>query len=125
MVHISIHPLKNPEKMHTFLILLSLLTLGHVTHAGTDEEDVANIDAFIRDIMTSEDMIGLAVAVVKDHRPLMAEGYGVMDIVQGGDVTNRTLWYLASCSKALNAALISKVLSEDGRYAIFFVNGNT
>ena len=84
----------------------------------TDAEDAAEIDAFINDIMTSEEMVGLTVAVVKEGRPLLASGYGIMDINTLGDVTNETLFYLASCSKAFNAALVSHMLSLDGRYDI-------
>ncbi len=97
------------------VVALATVLLGNVhSQGGSDEEQIAIIDEFIRDLMASEDMIASAHAVVKFGRPLMAEGYGVKDLETQEPVTNHTLFYLASCTKAITAALVLNTLDQFG-----------
>ncbi len=102
------------------LALAAVLLLGNVCcQEGSDEEQIALIDEFIRDLMESERMVGAAHAVVKFGRPLMAQGYGVKDLETQEPVTNHTLFYLASCTKAINAALVVNTLDQYGYVAVW------
>ncbi|WAR00867.1 GIGA6-like protein [Mya arenaria] len=55
---------------------------------------------------------GLAASAVKDNRVVFADGYGVADLNDGRKVTNRTLFGIASMSKAFASALMIKLLHE-------------
>lgn len=55
---------------------------------------------------------GLTVSVVKDGRVQFAKGYGIADLGTGHKVTNRTMFGIASMSKAFAAALMIKLLHD-------------
>ena len=104
----------NSYVIYMVLGLAALLRSNVRCQGSSDEEQIALIDGFIRDLMDSERMVGTAHAVVKFGRPLMAEGYGVKDLETQEPVTNHTLFYLASCTKAINAALVVNTLDQYG-----------
>lgn len=55
---------------------------------------------------------GLAASAVKDGQVVFADGYGVADLSTGRKVTNRTLFGIASMSKAFASALMIKLLHD-------------
>ena len=57
---------------------------------------------------------GLAIAVVKDGAVVMAEGFGRRDVARGLAVTPRTLFAIASCTKAFTTMGMA-MLADDGR----------
>lgn len=61
---------------------------------------------------------GLTVSVVKDGRLLFAKGYGVTDVSTKTPVTNKTLFQIASLSKAFAATLLVKQLEEKPNLSI-------
>jgi CubicO group peptidase (beta-lactamase class C family) len=57
---------------------------------------------------------GVAVAVVKDGKVILAEGYGVRDVKNKLKVTSKTLFAIGSSSKAFTAA-DAGILVDDGK----------
>ncbi len=102
---------------NTIICARSLLLLGLFSYGicDTDEEQKTRIDAFVREIMTNNDVPGLSLAVVKRGDPFMSEGYGVMDLQSQRPITNQTLFYIASTTKAMTATVLAKVLHEGSR----------
>ncbi|XP_033751010.1 protein flp-like [Pecten maximus] len=56
---------------------------------------------------------GLAVAVVKNGKVILAKGYGVRDVSTGTPTTNTTVFGIASLSKAFAATLLMKQLGPN------------
>ena len=82
---------------------------GDVTHRNRLE---ASVDSFVESLLSSRDVLGLNIAIVKGNETLLAKGYGVADLDTGRPVTNTTLFGLASLSKAFAATLLGKVFDD-------------
>jgi CubicO group peptidase (beta-lactamase class C family) len=54
----------------------------------------------------------LAVGVVKDQELIYAKGFGVMNLKTGGEVTERTLFHMASVTKPFVATSIVQLLEQ-------------
>lgn len=57
---------------------------------------------------------GMAIAIVKDDRVILARGFGVADLESQRPVTDETLFAVGSTTKAFTAALIG-MLVDDGK----------
>ena len=75
--------------------------------AGQVEMAVAKVDGIVADIMQRTGVPGLAVAVVKDGKVLLAEGYGLREIGKPEPVGPGTVFQLASVSKSLAASVVA------------------
>lgn len=84
---------------------------GSRAHGAAAEQ----IDAFARAVMRANpEQPGLGVAVVEDGRVTLTRGYGVRILGRRDPVTERTLFGIASNTKAMTAASIA-MLVEAGR----------
>lgn len=73
------------------------------------------VDALAREVMAAfPDQPGLAIAVVEDGAVSLAKGYGVLRAGEAAPVTERTLFAVASNTKAFTAAALA-ILVEEGR----------
>jgi CubicO group peptidase (beta-lactamase class C family) len=72
------------------------------------------IDATVARIMTTFEVPGLALAIVKDGRVVLAKGYGVRKLGDPAPVDARTLFGIASNSKVFTATALG-LLVEEGK----------
>ena len=63
-------------------------------------------------VLTTFDVPGIAVAVVKDGKVIHAKGYGVRSLVTKQKVDENTLFGIASNSKAFTAAALAMLIDE-------------
>ena len=70
------------------------------------------IDALVQRTLTTFDVPGMAVAIVKDGKVIHAKGYGVRSLKTGLKVDENTLFGVASNSKAFTAAAIGMLMDE-------------
>ena len=77
-------------------------------------EALAGIDSYIEAGMKEWKLPGLAIAVVKDGSVVYSRGFGVREEGKPGLVTERTLFAMASNSKAFTATAIG-MLVDDGK----------
>ncbi len=73
-----------------------------------------DFDAVVARAMKTFDVPGMAVAVVKDGRVVLAKGYGVRRLGQPAPVDARTLFGIASNTKAFTATALG-LLVEEGK----------
>jgi CubicO group peptidase (beta-lactamase class C family) len=73
-----------------------------------------DLDAYIARVMQTFEVPGLAVAVVKDGQVLLARGYGVRKLGAPAPVDERTLFGIASNTKAFTATALG-ILVEEGK----------
>lgn len=72
---------------------------------------LSDLDTYVQKIMHDWQVPGLAVAVVKDGKVVLARGYGVRELGQPGLVDADTLFTIASNSKAFTAAALGTLVS--------------
>lgn len=71
-----------------------------------------DIDAYVARVMRAFDVPGMALAVVKDGRTVMARGYGVRRAGAAEAVDEDTLFGIASNTKAFTCAALSILVEE-------------
>lgn len=75
-------------------------------------EAIKGLDALIEQGLKDWQVPGLAVAVVKDGKVLLARGYGVRSLKGGERVDADTSFYIASASKSFTATLAAMMVDE-------------
>jgi CubicO group peptidase (beta-lactamase class C family) len=74
--------------------------------------DLAALDAYARKALDDWKAQGLALAIVRDDRVIVAKGFGVREAGKDAAVDERTLFSIASCSKAFTAAALAILVDE-------------
>jgi len=72
----------------------------------------AQIDELVSRTLSSFDVPGIAVAVVKDGKVIHSKGYGVRSMRTGEKVDENTLFGIASNTKAFTAAALGMLMDE-------------
>lgn len=81
-------------------------------NAATLARIVKDIERLQDDVMRTGQVTGLAMVVVKDGRVLSRRGLGVADATTRAPVTTKTVFRLASLSKAFAATLTAMLVDE-------------
>ena len=71
----------------------------------------AGLNAYVRKAMAEWQVPGLAVAIVKDGKLVVARGYGVRELGQPGTVNANTLFTIGSNSKQFTVAALGTLVS--------------
>lgn len=95
-------------------LLLSGLVLAGSLSAQQTGPDLEALDRYIADAVVQFDQPGLAVGIVKDGNLVWSKGYGKLDLAKADPVTPRSIFHVASISKAFTAAAIG-LLVDDGK----------
>lgn len=74
----------------------------------------ADLDAYVRRVMRTFEVPGVAVTIVKDGKPIVAKGYGVRRLGEPAPVDARTLFGIASNTKLFTATALG-LLVEEGK----------
>ncbi len=78
---------------------------------------LAGFDAYVEGVRETFDVPGIAVAIVKDGRVVMERGYGLRSLAPEAAVEPRTLFAIASNTKAFTAASLS-ILADEGKLSL-------
>jgi CubicO group peptidase (beta-lactamase class C family) len=92
--------------------LLALPALAQTAPPVTASLDVAAVDAAVARTLKELNVPGIAVAVVKDGKVVMAKGYGVRSLATNEPVDAHTLFGIASNSKAFTGAALGLLVDE-------------
>jgi CubicO group peptidase (beta-lactamase class C family) len=99
------------------VIRLSLaILLAQVTAAPLAAQLPPDLDAFVARVLQEFATPGASIAVVRDGRTVLAKGYGVRRLGSPEPVTERTLFQIASNSKAFTSGALA-ILVGEGRLA--------
>jgi CubicO group peptidase (beta-lactamase class C family) len=71
-----------------------------------------NLEADVTRVMKTFDVPGIAIAVVKDGKVVATRGFGVRKLGQAAPVDAKTLFEIASNSKAFTAAALAMLVDE-------------
>lgn len=97
---------------HRFPLLLVLAALFTGATSGFSSDRLDGMDACVSAAMERWDVPGLALAVVKDGRIVVARGYGRCEVGSNRAVTEHTLFDIASCEKSFTAAAIGVLVDQ-------------
>jgi len=75
-------------------------------------QTASQIDAVVLDEMATQNIVGMAVGIVKNGNIDYARGYGHADLARRVPVTANTIFRWASISKTLTAAAALKLAEE-------------
>lgn len=87
-------------------IAVAFLLLAFVARAQTP------VDKLALETMKQWKLPGLAIAIVKDDRVIVAKGYGVKELGGSAAVTDETLFQIASTSKAFTTTAMAMLVDE-------------
>jgi CubicO group peptidase (beta-lactamase class C family) len=92
--------------------LVSVLAIWGVLLAMTTSARADNVDRFIQAEMKRRHIPGLALAVVRDGKPVKVKGYGLADIENDVPVTPESVFELASLGKTFTATAVMMLVEE-------------
>lgn len=95
----------------TIFLALALLPVLP-TQVKAQENPLSGLDEFVSRVMETWKAPGVAIAVVKGDSVLLAEGYGVKDVRTQAPLDERSLFAVASTSKAFTAAALGMLVDE-------------
>ena len=72
----------------------------------------ADLDAYVASSMKTFDVPGMAVAIVKDGKIVLAKGYGVRKLGEATPVDEFTMFGIGSNTKAFTTAALATLVDE-------------
>jgi len=95
------------------IIALAVLLGASVVPAQTTGDNVPqDLDAYAARVLQEFEVPGLAVAIVKDGKVVLAKGYGVRKLGEPAPVNENTLFGIASNTKAFTSAALAMLVDE-------------
>lgn len=98
-------------KVRSALVVFILLLSGFASAQTTDEK-VREIDEYAKSVMATHGGPGMAIAVVKDDKVVLAKGYGTRELGKDAPVNENTVFAIASNSKAFTTAALAILVDE-------------
>ena len=95
-------------------LLLTLTILCGIRVQGFDDSTKDKINGFIENLLTCRQVVGMNLAIVQGNQTLMTNGYGVVDLEGKKPVNDKTLFGIASLTKAFTTTLLGQMLAEYG-----------
>ncbi len=107
------HPFKSTVQV-SLILLLCFLGSACASSTILSTEPSTEIDRLVTDTMSTFNVPGVAIGIIKDGKVTHLKGYGVANIDSGLEVNKDTIFKIASNSKAFTAAVLA-LLVEQGK----------
>lgn len=95
-----------------FVIAFSAVGASAQTTAPVTASAAYNLDADVTRVMQAFDVPGIAIAIVKDGKVVATRGFGVRKLGESAPVDAKTLFEVASNSKAFTAVALAMLVDE-------------
>ncbi len=95
-----------------FVLAVLLLAFAGLAPAQSIEDNVREIDEYAKAVLATHGGPGMAIAVVKDDKVVLAKGYGTRELGKNSPVDENTLFAIASNSKAFTTASLATLVDE-------------
>lgn len=101
-------------KLFSYTMFATTLLLSAITSVQASSVDDKNtkIEQAISQAMVTFQVPGVAVAIIKDNKVVMSQGFGIIEHGKSAKVTPDTLFGIASNTKAMTAALLANLVDE-------------
>lgn len=93
-------------------LLFALMVVTVPVVSGQNHPDFKDFDDFVNRAIRDWEVPGVAVAIVKDDKVVLAKGYGVRKLGDPTPVDEKTLFAIGSSSKAFTAASLAMLVDE-------------
>lgn len=93
-------------------IIFSFVLVCVFTTSYGQPLDAGQVDSLVVRAMKAFDVPGIAVAIIKDGKPVVMKGYGVSSIMSKTPVNENTLFGIASNTKAFTTAALGLLVDE-------------
>ncbi|MGD2089160.1 MAG: serine hydrolase [Candidatus Aminicenantes bacterium] len=100
---------KMKQKFMVFFIVFLVLSI-----AASAKVNLSQLDRYFETARKEWKIPGMAVAIVKDGKVVLAKGYGVKEFSKKEKVDEKTLFAIASNTKAFTAAMLA-ILVDEGK----------
>lgn len=97
-------------------LAMGALMPAHAADEGLPEQ-LQDIDAYVEGVREEFDVPGIAVAIVKDGEVVLERGWGLREQGKPAKVDAKTLFAIASNTKAFTAASLS-ILADEGKLSL-------
>jgi CubicO group peptidase (beta-lactamase class C family) len=94
------------------LLFFIVLTVVDSALAQSPTAPPADLDAYVASSMKTFDVPGMAVAIVKDGKVVVAKGYGIRKLGDGTPVDEYTMFGIGSNTKAFTTAALATLVDE-------------
>jgi len=101
-----------------FYVAITSLWLAVFASSAALAQTAAQIDAVVLDEMAKQNIVGMAVGIVKNGNIYYARGYGYADLARKEPVTTTTIFRWGSVSKTLTAAAALKLAEENPAFSL-------
>ncbi len=101
------------RRRNTILLSCLIMALASVQFAHAQDAPLSGFDQYVHKAIRDWEVPGVAIAIVKDGKIVMAKGYGVKKLGDPAPVDERTVFAIGSSSKAFTAAAIAMLVDED------------
>lgn len=102
------------RRRNTILLSCLIMALASVQFAHAQDAPLSGFDEYVHKAIRDWEVPGVAIAIVKDDKIVMAKGYGVKKLGDPAPVDERTVFAIGSSSKAFTAAALA-LLVDDGK----------
>ncbi len=89
-----------------------IFVIQFVVYSQTLDEKVKEIDDYANTVANTWKGPGMAIAIVKDDKVLLAKGYGSRELGKNDSVNENTVFAIASNSKAFTTASLAILVDE-------------
>jgi len=101
-----------PNRPVILFIVYSLVSFASAQSAKPSSAPPADLDAYVASSMKTFEVPGMAVAIVKDGKIVVAKGFGVRKLGDPTPVDEFTMFGIGSNTKAFTAAALSTLVDE-------------
>ncbi len=99
-------------RRHAASALVAMLLVALSLRADEGGDPLAGFDAYAQAVLADLRTPGMAVAIVKDGKVILARGYGVRRFGQHETVDEHTLFPIASVTKVFTATCLAQLVDE-------------
>jgi D-alanyl-D-alanine carboxypeptidase len=102
--------------MRCYLLLASVVTLALSSASSGQQLERRRltkvVDSIVETMQAKRHVPGVSVLIAQGARPILAKGYGVMDLDDGAPTSPQTVYAIASITKQFTAATILQLAKE-------------
>jgi CubicO group peptidase (beta-lactamase class C family) len=102
------------NKSHIARVLLVFVSLIGVAVLVQAQSPPKNLDGYVASVQKEFEVPGIALAIVKDGKVVIAKGYGIRKMGEAAMVDEHTLFGIASNTKAFTSTALG-ILVEEGK----------
>jgi CubicO group peptidase (beta-lactamase class C family) len=104
--------LPNLSRRFTIALIAVILSRCAGAQSATPVAAPTDLDAYVTSAMKTFDVPGIAVAIVKDGKVVLAKGYGVRNLGDPTPVDEFTMFGIGSNTKAFTTAALATLIDE-------------